>query len=143
MSRVYTENILVDVALGTASYIAAFQKSLASTRIDVPNSLGPGTTLLDFFLNVFDTSDPFLPEEVAITAAWSLSDGSQFFGAESGNEFQYGARLHLISPSFKASWPPPQVWVKTVNWGPLSQNAPRHRHFGRYRTRKAGASSGE
>ena len=137
MSRVYTDKIIRDVAIGTAAYINSFQRALASTRISFEAPPTFGGSLLDFVLNVFGSSDPYIAEEVAITASWSISDGSQWLGTDFGSSGNKSVRTHLIPTAFKASWPPPAVWAQTVDWHPLTQDNPRHRHFGRYRSRRS------
>lgn len=134
MSRVYTEKVIEDVCIGTAAYIWQFYKALGSTRIDFEAPPTFGGSLLDFFLNVFGSSDPYIAEEVEITESWSQFDVWH----------NVDTRLHLIPLRFKADWPPPQQWAKQIDWGALSQNNPRFRRkCVNIRTRKAGASSGE
>lgn len=135
MSRVYTEKVITDVCQGTIAYVWAFNGAIASTRIPLAIAPGPGSTLLDLFVNYFGLEDPYTAEELAITRAWSTA-GPNKWGPED-------SQLHVIPLSFKAAWPPPQKWVVTVDWNPLSQNSARKRRFGHYRSRKSGASSGE
>lgn len=138
MSRVYTEKVVFDVAAGTAAYINSFARSLASTRVTTGFVPAPGTSLLDLFLNLFDTSDPYTPEEVEITATWSVA--TEMLHADDYRGF----KLHIIRGGFLAQWPPPAIWAETVDWHPLPQNNPRHRRkCVNVRSRKAGASSGE
>ena len=126
MSRVYTESVIADVCQGTAAYIWQFYKALPATRLTIAASPGFGGSLLDFFLNAFGTSDPFESEEIAIAQSWSQWDVWHTVDSQ----------LHRIPLAFKASWPPPQQWVQTVDWRPLTQENPRSRHYGKYRTRK-------
>jgi hypothetical protein len=127
VSRVYTEKVIVDVAAGTASYIFQFYSALASTRL--PPEIDPsfGGSVLDYFLVVYGTSDPFLVEELAITESWSQWDEWRDVDSE----------LHQIPGSFKEDWPPPQAWAQSVDWNPLSQSSGRRRlHCVNIRTRK-------
>lgn len=137
MSRVYTDQVILDVCQGVSAYINSFQRALASTRVTTGFVPAPGTSLLDLFLGLFDTSDPYSPEEMAITATWSVS--------QMGHSTDYDKfRLHLISGRFLAQWPTPIQWVQQKTWNPLTQNNPRHRRKNvNIRTRKSGASSGE
>lgn len=134
MSRVYTEKVVNDVVQGTAAYIWEFFGALAETRLEIAATPGFGGSLLDFFLNVLGTSDPYIEQEIAITKSWSQWDVWHTVDEPSS---LLAPRTHKIPLSFKAEWPPPQQWAAGIDWHPLSQNSARHRYFGRFRSRRS------
>jgi len=127
VSRVYSEKVIVDVCSGTAAYVFQFYSALATTRVPITPDSSFGGSLLDYLLNVYGSSDPYIAEEIAITESWSQWDEWRDVDSD----------LHQVPPKFKEDWPPPQAWVSTLDWGPLSQASGRRRlHCVNIRTRK-------
>lgn len=127
MSRVYTERS-IRLAVGTtAIYCSSFLKALPGARISFPGTTGPGTSLLELFLNLFDTSDPYLAKEVEIFHDWVFS--SKDFPLRDSSVAD--SRLHAFTKKFEADWPSPAAWARgkleyaPEFFEPLPQNSPR------------------
>lgn len=131
MSRVFTEESVAAACAATAGYVGAFAKAIAQTRIAFDQIPSPGTSLVDLFLNLFDTSDPYLQEEWTLLQSWVAAERwSVLFG---------NSKLHLIPDQFKAAWPPPKTWarekIRKGEFAPLPQNSARVYVTGYHRKR--------
>lgn len=129
VSRVFTE-ASIRLAWNTgAAYAEGFLGALQGQRISGAYTPSPGSTLLELFLNLFDTSDPFLAAEVVILHSWLASTSG--WGAPALSTRGDSGKLHSLTPEFKAQWPPPAERVKQILreqpgfFNPLSQDRPR------------------
>lgn len=136
MSRVYTAKSVVQAVDGTAGYVQQFLRSLPSTRIAFGLVPAPGTTLVELFLNLFDTSDPYTAEEVELLKSWLvLPPGKTLDSLESNY------KLHAFPSTFAGSFLPPRAWAEfrlrsdPEAFAPLPQSSARVYRKGNFQHR--------
>lgn len=127
MSRVYTQRS-IRLAVGTtALYCSSFLKALPGARIAFDGIPSPGTTLVELFLSLFDTSDPYLEKEVEIFHDWLIS--TKDFPLRDSTVAN--SRLHAFTKKMEADWPSPTAWARgkleyaPEFFEPLPQNSRR------------------